>query len=190
LQPGDRVLHVGCGLGYYTALIAACVGESGRVLAFDVDNDLATEARANLAAYPQVDVRSGNGIDLPAGEAVVSFDAILINAGMSHPHDAWLAALKPGGRMVVPLTVPFPPMGATIGKGIVVLIQGDQLNARLIAFVAIYSALGIRGAALTEALGKAMARNPFPSIKRLRRDAHEAGAACWMHSERLCLSLD
>src|SRR5262249_33596978 len=34
LQPGDRVLHVGCGLGYYTALMAHCVGESGRVLAF------------------------------------------------------------------------------------------------------------------------------------------------------------
>src|SRR5262245_17619866 len=41
LHPGDRVLHVGCGLGYYTALMARCVGESGRVVAVEIDTDLA-----------------------------------------------------------------------------------------------------------------------------------------------------
>src|SRR5690349_3554761 len=49
LQPGDRVLHVGCGLGYYTALIGHCVGERGRVVAIDVDEGLVTEGRDNLA---------------------------------------------------------------------------------------------------------------------------------------------
>ncbi len=38
LKPGDRVLHLGTGLGYYTAIMAHCVGPTGRVLGLDVDS--------------------------------------------------------------------------------------------------------------------------------------------------------
>lgn len=189
LQPGDRVLHVGCGLGYYTALMAHCVGDGGRVVAIDVDEGLVAEARENLAAYPQVDVRGGSGVDLDTE----SFDAILINAGMTHPHPAWLDALGPGGRLILPLTCPFPPLGTTIGKGIVVSIAdrgGPSLDARLLNFVAVYSAIGIRDAAIEEALGKAMMRSPMPAIRHLRRDAHEPSAGCWFHQDTFCLSLE
>src|SRR5262245_62897012 len=48
LEPGDRVLHVGCGLGYYTAVMAHCVGRSGRVRAVEVDGKLAARASQNL----------------------------------------------------------------------------------------------------------------------------------------------
>ena len=41
LAPGARVLHVGCGLGYYTAVMAHCVGPTGRIVAFEVDAALA-----------------------------------------------------------------------------------------------------------------------------------------------------
>jgi protein-L-isoaspartate(D-aspartate) O-methyltransferase len=190
LQPGDRVLHVGCGLGYYSALMAHCVGETGRVVAIDVDAALVDEARANLASCPQVDVRCNSGVELEDE----TFDAILINAGMTHPHEAWLAALRPGGRMVLPLTCAFPQMGPTIGKGIIVVITDrgtpHTLDARLLNFVAIYSAVGIRDAALEQALGQGMARNPWPSIKHLRRDPHEPGASCWLHGNSFCLSLE
>src|SRR5260221_1021369 len=37
LARGARVLHVGCGLGYYTAVIAHCAGANGRVLALEAD---------------------------------------------------------------------------------------------------------------------------------------------------------
>ena len=43
LAPGSRVLHVGAGLGYYTAVMARCVGETGRVLAFEADEALAAQ---------------------------------------------------------------------------------------------------------------------------------------------------
>jgi protein-L-isoaspartate(D-aspartate) O-methyltransferase len=198
LQPGDRVLHVGCGLGYYTALIAHCVGETGRVVAVDVDDALAAQARVNLAAlagaYGHVEMRRGDGATVD-GER---FDAILVNAGMTHPHEAWLAALQAGGRLLLPLTCAFPQMGPTIGKGLVLLLtdrgetgHGDNsLTARLLAFVAIYSALGIRDRSLEEALGKAMAKSPWPAIKRLRRDVHEPSASCWLHADTFCISLD
>jgi protein-L-isoaspartate(D-aspartate) O-methyltransferase len=56
LRPGQRVLHVGCGLGYYSALMAHCVGPRGRVVAVDVDTGLAAEARTKLAPLPWVEV--------------------------------------------------------------------------------------------------------------------------------------
>src|SRR5262245_8963767 len=51
LTPGSRVLHVGCGLGYYTAVMAECIGAGGRVVAIEVDEALAEEARRNLSPY-------------------------------------------------------------------------------------------------------------------------------------------
>jgi len=52
LAPGKRVLHVGCGSGYYTAIMAEVVGLSGRVIAVEVEADLAHTASANLRAVP------------------------------------------------------------------------------------------------------------------------------------------
>jgi len=187
LRPGARVLHVGAGTGYYTAVIAHCAGATGRVLALEADAALAARARANLAPMPWVEVRA----DAHATVAGEAFDAILVNAGVTHPLDAWLDALAPGGRMILPLTATMPAMG-TIGKGVVFLLHrdGDAFTARLNGFVAIYSAVGIRDEALNAALGKAMMAGPqrAQAVTRLRRDAHEAGAACWLHAPAFCLS--
>jgi protein-L-isoaspartate(D-aspartate) O-methyltransferase len=189
LKPGDRVLHLGTGLGYYTAIIAACVGSTGRVLGLEVDEALAAGARRNLASMPWVEVRHGDGLGLdPRAE---SFDAMLINAGVTHPQPAWLDALAPGGRMILPLTATMPGMG-TIGKGPLLLLtrtdDPNVLSARIAGFVAIYSAIGLRDDALNGAVGQALAKNPFAPIKALRRDAHEASATCWLHAPGLCLA--
>jgi protein-L-isoaspartate(D-aspartate) O-methyltransferase len=189
LKPGDRVLHLGTGLGYYTALIAACVGPGGRVLGIEVDPDLAAAARRNLADRPCVEVRQGNG----AGPLDETFDAILINAGVTHPLPAWLDALAPDGRMIVPLTATTPAM-TTIGKGPLLLITNtgnhERLAAKFAGFVAIYSAVGLRDEAMNTRLGQTLARSPFAPVKSLRRDVHTADASCWLHAEGFCFSLD
>jgi protein-L-isoaspartate(D-aspartate) O-methyltransferase len=188
LDAGSRVLHVGAGLGYYSALIAHCVGAGGRVVAIEVDEALAQEARANLSRAPWVDVRQGDASDRVDG----TFDAILVNAGVTHPLPWWLDALAPGGRMVLPLTSPMKAMGPTIGKGLLTLVtkQDDAtFDVRVVTFVAIYSALGIRDEALGDELGKAMARMPFPPLKRLRRDPHQPAEGCWLHTPDCCFSL-
>jgi len=61
LGEGQRVVHVGCGAGYFTALMASVVGPTGRVDAVDVDAGLATQAAVNLAAWRWVSVSVGNG---------------------------------------------------------------------------------------------------------------------------------
>ena len=188
LVPGARVLHVGAGLGYYSALIGATVGPTGRVVAIEVDETLAGEARTNLACFPWIEVRAGDG----KGPFEECFDAILVNAGVTHPQDAWLDALAPGGRLILPLTVSMPQMG-TIGKGVVVLVTkglGDTWPVTVLNTVAIYSGIGLRDETLNTALGQALRQAFFPTIRRLRRDAHEHGAQCWLHGSTFCLSLE
>ncbi|HMD35142.1 MAG TPA: methyltransferase domain-containing protein, partial [Vicinamibacterales bacterium] len=73
LAPGARVLHIGAGTGYYTAVLAHCVGPSGRVVAFEVDEALAAEARANAASVPWVEIRHGDAATPVDG----AFDAIV-----------------------------------------------------------------------------------------------------------------
>src|SRR5205823_4392206 len=98
LAAGSRVLHIGCGPGYYTAVMAHAAGAAGRVLALDVDAPLAAAARRNLAPFPSAEVRHVDGAGAPFEE---QFDAILVNAGVTHPLDAWLQALAPNGRMIL-----------------------------------------------------------------------------------------
>jgi len=51
LAPGERLLHVGCGVGYYTAIGAEAVSRDGSVLGVEIDPELAERARRNLAPY-------------------------------------------------------------------------------------------------------------------------------------------
>jgi protein-L-isoaspartate(D-aspartate) O-methyltransferase len=188
LEAGQSVLHIGAGLGYYSAVMAETVGPSGRVTAVEVDEALAAQAKANLARMPCVEVVHGNGTQ-PLSQP---FDAILVNAGVTHPLDGWLDALAPGARLVLPLTATMPAMGATLGKGLTILITRslDGLSARPISFVSVYSAVDVRDAQLNQRVGQALMRDPFPPLKRLRRDPHEPGPSCWMHGSTSCFALD
>jgi len=188
LSPGARVLHVGCGLGYYTAVMAHAVGSTGRVLGLDVDGPLAEAARGNLAPFPWVEVRHVDGASAEFDEV---FDAILINAGVTHPLGAWLRALAPKGRMILPLTGTIPGMGATIGKGVTWLLtrQDDvTLSTRPIGVVAIYSAIGVRDEDLNARVGKALMGGPmqWAAVKHVRLDTHDPGESCWLHGDGWC----
>jgi hypothetical protein len=141
-----------------------------------------------LAPWPQIDVRHGDGrIDPREG----AFDAILVNAGVTHPEACWLDGLSKGGHLLLPLTVSMPAMGP-LGKGPALMLTNDgeagSLGARAVGFVAIYSAVGLRDEALNRQLGEGMKTGPFPPVMRLRRDVHDASPACWLHAEGFCLS--
>ena len=60
-QPGEHVVHVGAGVGYYTAILAELVGATGRVAAIEFDAELAARATANLAQTPHVRAVHGDG---------------------------------------------------------------------------------------------------------------------------------
>jgi protein-L-isoaspartate(D-aspartate) O-methyltransferase len=81
LQEGNRVVHVGCGTGYYSAILAEVVGPTGHVIAIDVDPELASRARSNLSYLSHVQVLAGDGGEIDIGPN----DAIFINAGVHPP---------------------------------------------------------------------------------------------------------
>jgi protein-L-isoaspartate(D-aspartate) O-methyltransferase len=187
LRPGGRVLHVGTGLGYYSAIIARVVGPTGTVVAVEVDETLLTDARSNLGEMPWVQVRA---TEVDAGP---TFDAILVNAGVTHPQVRWLDALELGGRLIVPLTVAMPGPASSLGKGIVVAIERtteERFTAEMLSLIAIYSAVGFRDAAVESALSQALRRIAFPNLAQLRRDPHDRNDACWLHGDGFCLSME
>ncbi len=53
LKAGERVVHIGCGVGYYTAIIAEVIGSKGHVLGIEIDPKLAMCARDNLSDITQ-----------------------------------------------------------------------------------------------------------------------------------------
>jgi ubiquinone/menaquinone biosynthesis C-methylase UbiE len=106
-EPGKRIADVGAGEGFYTFRIAKAVGSTGRVPAVDVSEKYLEKLRERLKQdnITNVDVVVG-AVDDPR-LSPNSFDAVLIyNAyhEMTTPEPilkSILAALKPGGRLVM-----------------------------------------------------------------------------------------
>lgn len=96
----DRVVQIGCGLGYFSAVLSKIVGPKGRVTAVECDERLAERAAGYLRAYRNVEVVHGDGCE-KVGDAA---DIIIVHAGFAHPHPLWLQSLRPRGRLLVPLT--------------------------------------------------------------------------------------
>lgn len=185
LAAGDRVYHLGCGVGYYTAIMAEVVGADGRVTASEVDPELAARSRENLAAYPNVSVHAGDGAALDPGEC----DAIFINAGVTHPHPPWLERLSAGGRLVLPLTADLPASGMG-GTGVVARItrDGQGFAAGAVTFAGIYSCTSVRDPEMSAALGRALATRALLKLKSVRTDSHDRDETCLAHRDDICLS--
>ena len=63
--PGERVMHLGCGAGYYTAILAELIGPAGEITAIDIHPEMARRARDALAPWPQVEARHADGASAP-----------------------------------------------------------------------------------------------------------------------------
>ena len=101
LRGGERVLDVGGGAGYSTAIAAELVGPGGHVRSYELIAELAAAAARTLGGlgYAQVDVRAGDG----AAATDEGWDAIAVHAAAPGVPGPLVAALKPGGRLVLPL---------------------------------------------------------------------------------------
>jgi protein-L-isoaspartate(D-aspartate) O-methyltransferase len=100
LTPGDKVLEVGTGSGYVTALLAEL---AAKVFSIERHPALADRARDALAAlgYANIEVFTGDGtLGLPAH---APFDAILVSAAAPAVPSALLTQLREGGRMIIPV---------------------------------------------------------------------------------------
>src|SRR5215813_6483886 len=65
IKPGEHVVHVGTGTGYYTAIMSHLAGPSGEVTGIELDADLAARAKENLLSFANVHIVNGNGAAIP-----------------------------------------------------------------------------------------------------------------------------
>lgn len=108
LRPGQRVLEIGAGTGYNAALIAHIVGEAGKVVTIDIDEDIVHNARTHLrmAGFERVQVICADGGlgYLPSAP----YDRIILTVGASDITPAWREQLQAHGRLLLPLTLRNP----------------------------------------------------------------------------------
>jgi protein-L-isoaspartate(D-aspartate) O-methyltransferase len=183
LAPGDRFLHIGCGVGYYTAIAAEAISPGGSAVGIEIDPQMADRARRNLQRWKNVSVLTGDAF--PRNEV---FDAILVNAGATAPSPVWLDALRAGGRLLVPLTVGAP--GQNLGAGHMLLVtrhlRGNR--ARFVSTVGIFHCSGARTDEGSDLLSRSYQGGGADAVRSLRRDAHEPDPSCWLHAGSFCLS--
>lgn len=101
-EAGDRVLDIGSGSGWTTALLGYIVGPEGTVTGVERQKALVAVGRKNIAPFHFGHVRiepAGDRLGRP-GEA---FDAILVSASAQQIPQQLFAQLKPGGRLVIPV---------------------------------------------------------------------------------------
>jgi len=183
LQPGNRVYHLGCGVGYYTAIMAEVVGPGGTVLATEIDPDLSRRAQENLSTYNNVEVYAVDGGEFDPGEC----DAMLINTGVTHPHPLWLGRLREDGVLVVPITL---ATSETLGAGLMTKIvrQPNGFSARGVTPVGIYSCTSVRDPELEPLVRNALTSQALLKVQSLRREPHEREATCLLHRKGVCFS--
>ncbi|HWW66339.1 MAG TPA: class I SAM-dependent methyltransferase, partial [Solirubrobacterales bacterium] len=105
--PGERLLEIGPGVGYYTLDMAEWVGPDGRVEIFDLQQEFLdhTTSRAAERGLTNVVPTQGDATNLPYEDA--SMDAVILTAVLGEIPDTTAAlkeirrVLKPTGRLVV-----------------------------------------------------------------------------------------
>jgi protein-L-isoaspartate(D-aspartate) O-methyltransferase len=100
LQPGEKVLEIGTGSGYQSAVLSRL---AGKVYSIEIVPELARSAAERLSrlGYKNVTVRAGDGYRGWPEEA--PFDGIVVTAAPERLPEPLLAQLAPGGRMVIPV---------------------------------------------------------------------------------------
>jgi protein-L-isoaspartate(D-aspartate) O-methyltransferase len=180
VAPGESVIHLGCGTGYYTAILAELVGARGKVEAIDIHPGIAAKAREALAPWPQIVVAHADG----CAQALASSDMLVVSAGATHPPSSWLAALAPGGRLMFPMTAAEGPGGMLLVK------RGREhdFSARFLCPVEFYPFSGARDPLVSARLAAALGHDRGAGVRSLRCDAHEEAETCWLHGRGWCLS--
>ena len=125
LQPTDRVLEIGTGSGYQTAILAELASE---VYSVELIEELANSARARLQrlGYTNVHIRQGDGARGWPEHA--PYDAIIVTAAPPRVPPALIRQLAEGGRLVI-------PVGPELAEQALLLIErrGGRVYSRTIA---------------------------------------------------------
>ncbi|OYY94512.1 MAG: protein-L-isoaspartate O-methyltransferase [Hydrogenophilales bacterium 28-61-23] len=96
LKKHERVLEVGTGSGYFTALLAQ---QAGLVVSVELRADLKEDAERKFKAHGLVNIQCRLGDAARDWAEDASFDVIVLTGSTPMPPDAFLKRLSPGGRL-------------------------------------------------------------------------------------------
>jgi len=105
-QPGDKVMDVGSGSGWQTALLAHSVGSRGKIFAIELVPELKAFGDRNLAQYDFIKKGIVTNLQMNAENGIpqeAPFDRIIAGAATREVPHAWKEQLKTGGKIVMPI---------------------------------------------------------------------------------------
>jgi len=184
VKEGERVLHIGAGTGYYTAVLSELVGPAGEVIAYEIEEDLSQHATENLSDRANVKVLHRSGAERPLPDA----DIVYVNAGATAPLDIWLEALRPGGRLLFPLTGGQEGMNH-VGGMLLITRCVNGYPAKFISGVSFILCIGASDRESMERLWHAFERGDARSVQSLRRRT-VPDKSCWFAGNGWWLSRD
>jgi protein-L-isoaspartate(D-aspartate) O-methyltransferase len=187
-MPAERVVHVGAGGGYYTAILAELVGWDGWVTGIEYEPELAAAAARALGDRPNVEVLAGDAHALLTEPA----DVIVASCGFDAVPVGWVRLLNDGGRLLLPLTGTSVMPGIGMGAMLLVRREGAAFHARFVGGTMIYHDKGGRSDEAAERLSAAFAyepRRPWtpPPVASLRLGG-SPDATCWLAGDGWWLS--
>ena len=103
IRAGAKILEVGAGSGYAAAVIGQIAEE---VIAVERHHELVELAQLRMRRLGYGNVRIVEGDGTLGWPEDAPFDAIVAAASGSHVPQSWIAQLKPGGRIVMPVGAP------------------------------------------------------------------------------------
>lgn len=118
LRPGERVLDIACGTGVAARMAFGRVGADGSVTGLDIHPGMLAVARSATPPDIAIDWREGNAEALPFADD--AFDVVLCQMGLQFVPGKIAAlremrrVLEPGGRAVINLPGPKPPLFAAM----------------------------------------------------------------------------
>jgi len=105
-KPGEKILDIGSGSGWTTALLAEIVGKKGKVFALETIPELKEFGERNVSKYGFIDRGTVEFLCTDGSRGLENkapFDRILVSATAVKFYQAWRDQLKLGGKIVLPL---------------------------------------------------------------------------------------
>ncbi len=120
LGVGEKVLEIGTGSGYQTAVLAEIAGE---VWTVELVEELSVRARTRLEALGYANIRFRVGDGSVGWPEAAPFDGIIVTAAPASVPEALESQLAPGGRMII-------PVGLGAQELVLVVREGDSFRTK------------------------------------------------------------
>lgn len=105
-KPGQKILNVGSGSGWITALLAEIVGESGKVIGIEKNPSIFETSKKDIEKFGYITAGIINLINADGSQGLqeeAPFDRIIISAEANEVPEVFKGQLKSGGKLVMPV---------------------------------------------------------------------------------------